>query len=135
MRGESFDEKVKSLVREEQIPSAVRKGIDEAYERLEDQNSHKKFLGLKSIGLRPIIVFLLSIMILPTIGVIASNNVELFKDGELVMKLTTPSTEVNKWGWQELEDYKSELKPGEAILFYEVDKYPRKRFFHYNVST
>ncbi|MGG1631813.1 hypothetical protein [Rossellomorea sp. NRS-1567] len=133
MKGEQFDSKMKELFQDEPLPSTVRKRIDETYDRIETEGRKKR--RFFSLPLRKGIKAALiggGLVTVSTVGVLASQGFQLFdSNGEVVMELTQSDSDIKEWDAGITESFKEKVKPGEALIYYQVSDYPEKNFTVY----
>ncbi|WP_409250773.1 hypothetical protein V1502_11415 [Bacillus sp. SCS-153A] len=130
MNEEKFDNKMKKLFEDDSIPSIVKNRINDTYKMIEEERMQKKKFFSFSIskGLRAALIGG-GLITLSTVGVIASQGFQLFdSEGEVMMELTEPPSDIREWDAESAEAFKDKVKPGEALISYKVSDYPEKIF-------
>ncbi|MGF3104432.1 hypothetical protein [Rossellomorea sp. DUT-2] len=133
MKGEQFDSKMKELFQDEPLPSSVKKRIEETYDMIETEGRKKRrFFSLPlSKGIKAALIGG-GLVTVSTVGVLASQGFQLFdSNGEVVMELTQPDSDIKEWDAGAAESFKEKVKPGEALIYYNVSDYPEKNFTVY----
>ncbi|WP_044338603.1 hypothetical protein [Rossellomorea aquimaris] len=133
MKGEQFDSKMKELFQDEPLPSSVKKRIEDTYDMIETEsrkNRHFFLLPLRK-GIKAALIGG-GLVTVSTFGVLASQGFQLFdSNGEVVMELTQPDSDIQEWDAGAADSFKEKVKPGEALIYYQVSDYPEKNFTVY----
>jgi hypothetical protein len=130
MKNEEFDSRMKDLFIDERVPSTVKKKIDDTYELIKEEGKRKNSFSLAR-GMRAVLIGA-GLITVSAVGVYASQGFTLFdSDGEVIMELTEPQEKKKKWDLAAVENYKEQVKRGEALVYYQVGDYPEKNFTIY----
>jgi hypothetical protein len=134
MNENEFDSKVKGLFDQDSIPPIVKKRMNEAYDRIEEngkKNRRKMIYPFFSKKVKAGLIGGLMIAI-PAFGVFAYNGFQLFdSEGEVVMEISKSHSDVQEWNDDSVEELKEKVKQGEALVYYKVSDYPEKVFTVY----
>ncbi|WP_421385291.1 hypothetical protein ACOJQI_11165 [Bacillus salacetis] len=129
MKEEGFDSQIKELLYDDFIPSMIKERMDEAYKTIE-QEKKKPFFSINN-GVRASL-FGTGLIGLTAVGVIASQGFQLVDSkGEVIMSLTESEEEIKEWDLEQVEAYKEQVNPGQALIYYIVSDFPEKNFTVY----